>query len=185
MILFTSAREKGLWIGALIVVFGIFSTLGLANSIAIELREYGLDLWLFLTGCFLVTITVITQGLGYRPGKIELFYILGVFATYFMVILRMGMTTERSHLIEYGVLAVLILSAIKERNKSGKIIGRPWLIALLATTLIGTVDELLQLLIPQRVFDYYDIIFNAFAASLAIVASEGLTWIKKRFRKAG
>ena len=59
----------------------------------------------------------------------------------------------------------------------------PALLALVITVMIGNFDEGLQLYLPNRVFDPNDIIFNSFAAFMAIGGSLLLQWAKQRFRK--
>ncbi len=47
--------------------------------------------------------------------------------------------------------------------------------------LLGVIDEGLQAIIPNRVFDVNDIIFNTLAGTMAIVASMSLRWLRMRF----
>ncbi len=180
MVFFKSKREKRLWLMTLLVVVGIFSTIGLATQFSLALEKYDLDAWFFLFGCFLVLVTVVTQGLNLRAGKVEWLLALGMGTVYYMVLLRSTLSTERSHLIEYGVLAVFVLEALKERDKHTKIVVNPAIIALIVTSLVGTLDELVQLAIPDRVFDPEDILFNFLGALLAIAASIILSWVRKR-----
>ena len=79
MALFSSKRERRLWLWTLAVVVAIYSTLGLAQSLVGALREHGLyyvaldvTLVLFVLGMILVLATVITQGLKTRPGGAEI-----------------------------------------------------------------------------------------------------------------
>jgi len=46
--------------------------------------------------------------------------------------------------------------------------------------LIGVLDECIQAFLPNRVFDPLDILFNALAAVMAVVASAALTWARRR-----
>ena len=66
MSLFSSARERRLWLWTLAVVVAIYSTLGLAATLAEVLREHGLleaaSFVLFLLGLLLVGATIVTQG---------------------------------------------------------------------------------------------------------------------------
>ena len=48
------------------------------------------------------------------------------------------------------------------------------------TTLVGTVDEYLQVFIPSRVFDPIDILFNFLAAVMTVAALATLSWIRRR-----
>jgi VanZ family protein len=55
----------------------------------------------------------------------------------------------------------------------------PAVLALAVTVLLGTFDEIIQWIIPNRVFDIIDVGFNAFAAVMAIVASVALTLVRR------
>lgn len=178
---FASARERRLWAWTLAVVLAIYSTLGLARTLADTL--VGSDLigaGFFLTGCLLVLATVVTQGLQVRPSGLEVAVALGVAVAYFMVFVRMAIPTERSHIIEYGVVAVFIHEALTERAGHGRRVPVPALLAVLSASLIGAIDESIQLFIPSRVFDTEDILFNALAAVMAISASVALAWARRR-----
>ena len=72
MVLFSSARERRLWLWTLAVVVAIYSTLGISRTLAEYLREHGLleaaSFVLFLLGLLLVGATIVTQGVKARPG---------------------------------------------------------------------------------------------------------------------
>ena len=192
MPLFSSARERRLWLWTLAVVVAIYSTLGLARTLVEFLREHGLldaslnvTLVLFVLGMILVTATVITQGMKARPGGAEIVVALGITATYMLVFTRMAIITERSHLIEYGVVAVFIYAALTERANQGRRVPVPPLIAIVATAALGLLDECIQAFIPSRVFDPQDILFNLLAGTMAVAASVALAWARRRREKEG
>ena len=180
MPLFSSDRERRLWIWTLAVVVAIYSTLALARTLADALRGTGLDVGLFVIGCLLVLATVVTQGLKTRPSGAEIAVALGVVAAYYLVFVRMTIPTERSHLIEYGVVAVFIYEALKERASHGRRVPVPGLLAIVATSLIGVLDECIQELLPSRMFDRQDILFNVLAAVMAVATSSALGWVRRR-----
>ena len=105
---FSSAREKRLWTWTLAVVVAIYATLGLASMLAEVLHNQGLSAVAFLASMLLVGLTVLTQGLKTRPGGVEIGVGLGIAVVYFLLFFRLTMP-ERSHLIEYGVVAVRLL----------------------------------------------------------------------------
>jgi hypothetical protein len=73
---------------------------------------------------------------------------------------------EAIHLIQYGVLLVLIYRALRPAEPDLAILAS----ALLLTTVMGTVDEIIQWIIPLRYWDFRDIGLNAGAAVLAAIA---------------
>ena len=171
---FSSDRERRLWIWTAVVVAAIYSTLGLARTLVEHLGNDFVSVWLFLLGCVLVLLTVVTQGLKVRPGGAEIAVALGVAAAYLLILVRMSVPTERSHLVEYGVVAVFIHEALTERRRQGRRVPVPALLAIVAASLVGLVDEGIQKLIPSRVFDPVDILFNVLAAVMAVTASVAL-----------
>ena len=108
MSIFASTRERRLWACVLAVVIAIYSTLGPARTLAEQLGDAGLGVWLFLIACIMVLVAVVTQGLTTRPSVAEWGVAMGIAAAYLLVFVRMAIPTERSHLIEYGVVAVCI-----------------------------------------------------------------------------
>ncbi len=180
--LFTSDRERQLWFWAAAVVVAIYSTLGLARTFAGTLRERGLLDVAFVVGLALVVSAVVALGLRSRPGGVEIGVWVGVLAVYLLVLVRMAIPEERTHLIEYGVVAVLVLEALTERASRSRRVRTPALLTLLLTAAVGAVDEGIQGLLPDRVADVRDIGFNALAALMAVVAWTVLRLMARRGR---
>ena len=176
--LFTSRRERRLWLWALAVVVAIYSTLGLAGTLAEVLREHNL---LNASGLFLMFLTVaaiVGSGLKRRPGRREVWMALGVTAVYGTAVLRMGYSPEeRTHLFEYSIVAVLIYQALRERLQNGGRVRVPAVLALVVTALVGWLDEGIQALIPNRVYDNFDVFSNAVAAVIGISVSVVIAWV--------
>ena len=185
MSLFSSRRERRLWAWTLLVVVAIYSTLGLAWTLAGALRDSGLldrslPVLMFLMGMVLVGATIVTRGLKVRPGGVEVAVALGVATAYFMVFVRIAILEERTHLIEYSVVAGLIHEALTERASQGRRVPLPALLAFLAAALIGVLDEGIQAFLPSRVFDPQDMLFNVLAAAMAVAAGAALAWARRR-----
>ena len=178
MSLFASARERRLWLWTLAVVGAIYATLGLPSTLVSKLFEQALFGDTFFIAFLLIGLAILTQGLKVRPGGIEIGVALGVAAVYLMVFARMGIP-ERSHLFEYGVVAVFIYEALTERASQGRRVPRPALLAVAATALLGVLDEFIQMFLPNRVFDPIDILFNGFAGLMAVLASVALAWARR------
>lgn len=180
MSLFSSDRERRLWLWMLVVVLTIYATLGLTPMLAAALRSQGLLVITFVLGMLLVGATILTQGLKVRPGGAESAVALGVTAVYLMVFNRLMNPEDRMHLIEYGVVAVFIYEALSERAKNGRKIPVPGLLAIMATGALGIIDEIIQAYLPNRVYDLQDIFFNVLAGTMAVGASVALAWARER-----
>lgn len=133
MSLFTSARERRLWFWTLVVLVAIYSTLGLATTLAGALRDRDLISTAFWIGLFLVGAAVVVQGLRSRPRGAEIGIALGVAGAYLIAFLRMASPEELSPLIEYSVVALLIHEAFLERVSQGRRVPVPALLALIVT----------------------------------------------------
>jgi len=176
--LFTSSRERRLWLWALIVVVAIYSTLGLAGALAEVLGEHPLLPAVFFFLMLLTVAAIVGSGLKRRPGRRDVWIALGVTAVYGMMVLRMGVSpAERTHLMEYSVVAVLIYQALKERSENGGRVRVPALLALVATVLVGWLDEGIQAVLPNRVYDNFDVFSNFVAATIGIVTSVVIAWV--------
>lgn len=177
--LFSSRRERRLWGWTLAVVVAVYSTLGWAPVLAKFLRDRGLLDDLFVLGLILIGAAILTQALKVRPRGLEIGVVLGIAAAYLLVFVRMAIPEERTHLIEYGVVAVFVKEALTERAIQGRRVPVPALLAILTTALVGLLDECIQAFLPNRVFDYRDILFNGLAAVMAVAASMALTWARR------
>ena len=77
-------------------------------------------------------------------------------------------------------MGVFIYEALTERASKGRRVPVPALLAMLATTLAGALDEGIQAMLPSRVFDPMDMLFNLLAAVMAVTASAALRWARRR-----
>ncbi len=181
--LFSSVRERRLWGWALLVVVAIYSTLGLTATLLEVVGTRRFFEQFFVAGFGVIWLAILTQGLRVRPRGIEIGVGLGIVAVYLMVIARLGIP-ERTHLFEYGVVGVLMYEALTERAGQGRLVRVPALVAVVATSVVGVLDECIQLFLPKRVFDPVDMLFNAFAAAMAVTACAALGWVRRRVRRA-
>ena len=164
------------------VVAAIYSTLGLARTLAGILRDNGLLEGCFVLGTLLIGIAILTQGLRKRPGGAEIGVALGVSAVYILALTRIAAPAERTHLIEYGVVAILIHEALRERASQGRHVPAAALIAMASASVLGVLDECIQAYLPDRIFDPRDILFNVLASAMAVSANVALAWARQRFQ---
>lgn len=181
---FASRRERRLWLWTLAVVAATYSTIGLAGTLAGAVSEDVLGGGFFI--CLLLVMAIIvTQGLRTKPGRAEFGLALGIVVVYFLMFARMNMSpAERTHLLEYCVVGVLIYEALKERARQGRRIPVPALLAILVTSMVGVLDESIQAFVPGRVFDPIDILQNFLGGVTAVTTMVTMGWVRGWFRKA-
>ena len=179
MSLFISPREKRLWMLVLLITGTIFSTLFIGRPLQNMLSNQDVQAVFFLLGMLLVGITIFSDAIKSPVSKAEITIWVGIIAVYLMLFLRMGLT-ERSHLIEYSVLAIFVHLALLERLHGTQTRLRIAIFALVFTSAIGIFDEFVQFFLPNRVFDFNDVIFNCLAVLMAIGSSLLLQTIRAR-----
>ena len=181
MSIFSSKRERRLWFWVLIVIVAIYSTLGIAGKLTATLRERNLLNVTFALGFILIIVSIILSGLRKQSRQHEIWIGLGITAVYGMVMVRAFVTLEeRTHLIEYGIVAALIYQALTERKCNNYRVPYPSFLAVLATAILGFVDEVIQAILPNRIYDIRDVGFNALAGLLAVSSIAVLSWTRQR-----
>ncbi len=162
----------------------IYATLRFAGKLAQFLRERNILDAIYVFGFLLAVIAVIGSGWRMRLGKHEIWVALGIVATYGMLMVRLFITPEeRTHLFEYGIVATLIHQALLERQRNRNSVFAPVLFAILVTALLGWLDEGIQAILPNRVYDIRDVGFNALAGLMAVMASVALNAVRKKISK--
>ncbi|NNC83491.1 MAG: VanZ family protein [Flavobacteriales bacterium] len=180
MAYFRTSREKRLWTLTAALLLLIYATHSAAPEFSSFLREKGLLTPIFITVFFLIAAVCITLGLFQRPDVREVAIWAGITGVLLMLFFRIEMVEERSHLMEYGVISILIYEALKERGS----FRYPALVAILLTGLFGFIDEAIQYFIPTRVFAWEDVVFNISAAMIAMTTIGVLRWTRERFRQS-
>ena len=109
---------------------------------------------------------------------------LGIIAVYGMIVVRMGVSPlERTHLFEYGLLSVLVHRALEARQFDSDRVLAPAVTAFVVTALVGWADEILQLLLPDRVYDWRDVGVNSLAGLMGVLARVVLRNARSRLRR--
>ena len=183
MTLFKSNRERRLWLCVLLVVIAIYSSLGLVGALAGILREKNLLGSLFFISFLMILAAIIGSGLQRLAGKREIWVTVGIIAVYGMMFSRLGSLEERTHLFEYGVVAILIHQAFLERLNQGGRVPVPAVLAVVLTAILGWLDEGIQAHLPNRVYDFVDVGVNFLSALMAVTASVVLRWSRKRIEE--
>lgn len=179
--IFSSKRERRLWFALAIVLVGIYATLGQTPAIVAAL---GIDIiesveanLVFALLVLLVVIPIFF--VDKRLARVEIAVGIGIITVYLLAWLRLGSWEERTHLFEYALVAALVHEALLERRDNGRRAPAPALLALLISIGLGWLDEGIQSLLPNRVFELIDVAFNSIAATMII----GARWIVARVRK--
>lgn len=181
-------RERRLWLWAVVVAVVIFTAADLARAVSEALHRSGLPASgpnLFSIGMLLIGIMILVQGLRGRPRGVEVGFAVGLVAITVLGLARGLSEAERSHLIEYAVLALIVYEALVERRRCGRPVPVPAVLAIGVTTLVGTLDECIQILLPNRTFDWFDIGFDFLASVLAVGSIVGLGLIRRLFARGG
>jgi VanZ family protein len=189
---FRSARERRLWITVAVAVAAILAALYPLQFALDALRSRNL-LRASIAGLFLVCATAIVGALARRRPPLLAWLVLVLSgAIYAGLALAMEVPQERLHLVEYGALALLVRAAVAESVAVRRLEGRVtnvdvW--SLGGVTLIGWLDEAVQGILPNRVYDLRDVGWNALAAGLALVAASvmraAMSGTERRRERAG
>lgn len=97
----------------------------------------------------------------------DILWLAGVAAITVLWIRRlMGQPEEAVHFLEYGVLGVLLFRVFEDHVQDSTV----YLSVTLTGILIGTVDEIIQWIVPGRFWDFRDIVLNGGAVALVQIA---------------
>jgi len=181
MPLFTSDRERRLWIWVGVVLLAIYSSLGPSQILAEWLRERNLLRISFAAALLLGAAIVVWKWAKTRPGWREIGVGFGVTFAFLWALARVGVPPEeRTHLIEYAVLASFIYQALIERRRNGRAVPAPDAVTVIATSLLGWVDESVQWLLPNRVYDMRDVFFNFLAGVMFVFVALFVALVRQR-----
>lgn len=158
-------RERRLWACILVVVALIFSTIWTSGSFPPSALPYIFAL--FGLGLVGVSSTIARSG-SLDDRALAIAFSLALAFLVLMLPLRLVSTAERSHLIEYCAVSVLLREAIRVRMLRGRAVPWPTLNTFIAVVGIGALDEILQETVATRYFDWRDILVNACAAVLGL-----------------
>ena len=185
----TSARERRLWMIAGIYVLVVYSTLYLTPFVTDFLRARNLlrvSVWLCLAAGAAWVLAVLWRQ---RPTRGELAVLAAAAALSAALLAGLSIPEERLHLPEYGVLGGLIYSALQERHqqvarqleRSQAFSRYTWWAggtAILLTAMCGSLDEVIQAMLPNRVGSLRDAVLNFEVAVVAVGAFAGRDWVR-------
>ena len=177
-----SRQEKRLWSWAVTCLLAIYCSVPVVRPVANFLRDRNL-LRMSVAITFAIAVAwILWILLSNRPGKHELLVLGGLGLVYVFVLSRLPLPEERIHYLEYGLLAGFLYSALLERriqrldtSAAGSGLITTWALgpalgAVSLNALLGWVDEGIQALIPDRHYDFRDVMMNSLAGIIAVVA---------------
>ncbi len=100
-----------------------------------------------------------------KPGLIKSLAIMLILIGGLTLAWQIRIPEERIHILEYGVLGWFAGRDLIRRNRRIRGIA---LVCMFAVT-VGILDELFQAVLPYRVFDLRDIVFNSLGGGLGAV----------------
>ncbi|MGB6851985.1 MAG: VanZ family protein [Thermoanaerobaculia bacterium] len=160
------------WVLLIGYVLAIFASLPFVRGVAIALQRQNLlggavTLLYFVAVVAVVYHVVFDVRLSDRIAFLALVLLAAVTGA---MILGLSIPEERIHFVQYGLMALLARRALAWHLKPWQQYVGAFLIAAAA----GWVDEFIQALLPDRVYDLRDVAINAVAAMLALAADEVL-----------
>jgi VanZ family protein len=178
------ARERRLWTALAVYLAAIYATLYHAQFVMTWLRTRNLLAKSLLVIFGAAALALALAVLRARPGPRETLLLLAVAALYVFLLSRMEILQERLHILEYGLVGALARGALRERRGRSALEadGPAALGALLLAVAAGWLDEGIQAILPNRVYDLRDVGFNAGAAALAVGALELRRAVRRRER---
>jgi len=156
------------WLWVVICTIVIYLTIPVARRIRLYITEnFGRKI--FLHFVYVTLILVLLYFLYYLILKLKIknasnylwLFLIGGLYIYFTSRLQSN-PEEAFHFLEYGLLSFLLFRALSHKIKDRSI----YFIATLLALFIGTFDEIIQWIIPQRYWNFNDVGLNFLAAGL-------------------
>ncbi len=164
-------NEAVSWIFVLFWVLIIYTTIPFARSIqryVVESFDRQLFTAFVLTSVAVATVLMVVYVIRlYRttPSKAwkQIAWLFGISVIWVFFTLMLKTNPEETlHLVQYGVLGLLLFRALSHRVKDTSI----YLSALLLGAIIGTMDEVIQWITPERFWDFRDVWINTISGGL-------------------
>lgn len=156
----------GLW------TLGIFAAIPLARSIqawVAQMLGHEIFTYLVVSGILLGLWLSVRYVRRHKPEDSKNLWWLGLVAGAYLaytMVLAAGHPVEAVHLLQYGILGLLVFRALAHRVRDYSIYASTAVIC----GMVGIADEVIQWITPDRYWDIRDIWMNFFAALMAQVA---------------
>lgn len=171
-------REGRLWSWAFLILVAILVAAVFAGALVAAVPSEAVLGVAFAGGLAMAVVAVLGIALD-RKRSPDVWIVVGVLAALVMIPVRTGVTAlERTHLFEFGLLAVVVYEALTERRRNAGGVPLPGLAAICLTAVVGWLDEALQALVPGRVYDLRDVGINALAALVTVSVVAAIRWAR-------
>jgi len=160
-------RGRWRWLLLCAYIFLIYSTLGLVGQWSEFLSEHGLAQ--IITGAAVALFLFLTIVWGWqRASRKQRFERVGIGILLFTAALLVNFPEERIHLVEYGLLGLMLGWAFQGSSRWPDL----WPLAVALAWMAGWGDELIQAVLPNRVYDIRDIVLNGLAGMAGLYLFE-------------
>jgi VanZ family protein len=169
--------KKLRWTLVIIYISLIYASLFIVPWFTSKLEETGFLSWLAVSvfALFILILWILNRFL-FRIRNPKAYLFLLIISLFYLAALRgMPDPVSKIHLIEYSILSFLILSVLKLNFAGIKLYS----LTILIIFFVGVLDEVLQLFIPTRIFDFNDIFGNTFGGYLGIA----IFWVILKYNK--
>jgi VanZ family protein len=160
------------WMWVVLCAIGIFSTVPIARSFQRFIyhsvgREFFTYIVLFVVGAVLASLlySFIFKLKVKRISQYVWLFICAGLYVYFIIQLDHN-PEEAIHLIEYGLLSYFLFKALSHRIRDWTI----YVTAVLFVLFIGTIDEFIQWIVPERYWDFRDVGLNMLSGGIFLLA---------------
>jgi hypothetical protein len=157
-------RGRTRWTLVVLYVLAVYSTLGAARGWSQCLRQ--LNILHVAVGLSLVAGFVAAVGWKWQSSSVRKRILrAGTACVLLSLALSLALPEERLHLVEYGVLGWMLAWAMAGGDRWPKC----WPVAVVLAWVIGWGDELIQAVLPNRVYDVRDILLNGFSGMAGLM----------------
>jgi hypothetical protein len=160
------------WLYVVIWSLIIFITIPLARDIQrFVAQNWGRELFTYVVISSVVvllitgTFYIIRHRLSSRVGSLWLLAVAAIFIGYTIELGKMS-PEESLHFIQYGVLGFLVYRALTHKLQDSSV----YFAAATICAMVGTLDEFIQWITPERYWGLKDVWINFFGASLVQIA---------------
>ena len=158
------------WLAPLVLTLWLWGSVPFARVISDWLRDHGLlQICIGAAGLVVILVFVFCVRRQTPPlSGLRWVMLTGLLGLTVLVMMHVVQAPEeRVHFLQIGLLTLLVWRALPQTRGA---LG--W--AVLAGTLVGAVEEAMQIMVPSRVFDWRDIGMSAAAATVTGLALWGI-----------